>query len=169
LRQGAAVTEDKSREATIRRLFRLSLFLKAADSIAEVIGSLVLFAASNEAILRLTRAITRRELLEDPNDVLANFLMHSAHAFSLSQKSAASIFLLSHGAVKLFLVVMVLRERPWAYPVFMVALGLLISYQSYQLSLGFSLWLAVLTVLDAVVLWLTWHEYRLQRRHRSAR
>jgi uncharacterized membrane protein len=47
----------------------------------------------------------------------------------------------------------------------MLALGLLIAYQSYQLSLGFSPWLAVLTVLDVVVLWLTWHEFRLQRRH----
>jgi uncharacterized membrane protein len=161
----AAVTENKSREATIRRLFRFSLLLKAADSLAEVVGSVVLYLVSNETILRLTRAITRRELLEDPNDVVANFLMRSAEALSLGQKSAASFFLFSHGAVKLFLVIMVLRDRPWAYPVFMLALGLLIAYQSYQLSLGFSPWLAVLTVLDVVVLWLTWHEFRLQRRH----
>jgi len=168
LQKGAAVTEERSREATIRRLFRLGLYLKAADSIMELAGSAMLLLVSNDAILRLARAITRHELLEDPNDVIANYLLHSAERFSIDQKSAASFFLFSHGTVKLFLVVMVLQERAWAYPVFIVALGLLITYQCYQLSLVFSLWLAALTVLDVVVLWLTWHEYRVQRRDRSA-
>ena len=158
------MTESSVREARIRRLFRLGLFLKAADSIAELVGSVVVHLVSNESIVQLARALTRRELLEDPNDVVANFLLHSAEAFSIDQQSAASIFLFTHGAVKLFLVVMVLQNRRWAYPVFMVALVLLITYQCYQLSLVFSLWLAALTVLDVVVLWLTWHEYRLQRR-----
>jgi uncharacterized membrane protein len=156
--------KSPSREATIRRVFRLSLFLKAAHSVLELFGGLALYAVSNDVILRLTRAITSHELLEDPNDIVANFLLRSAETFSIDQKSAASIYLLSHGAVKLFLVIMVLKDHPWAYPVFMLALALLISYQSYQLTLGISVWLAVLTVFDIVVLWLTWHEYRLHRR-----
>jgi uncharacterized membrane protein len=168
VRKEAAVTEDSSREATLRRLFRIGLYLKAADSLLELAGSAMLFLVSNDVILRLARAVTRRELLEDPNDVIANFLLRSAERFSIDQKSAASFFLFSHGAVKLFLVIMVLQERAWAYPVFMVALGLLITYQCYQLSHVFSLWLAALTVLDVIVLWLTWHEYRVHRRGRSA-
>lgn len=159
--------DDKSREATIRSLFRIGLYLKAADSLMELVGSAMLFWVSNDVILRLARAITRHELLEDPNDVIANFLLSSAEKFSIDQKSAASFFLFSHGAVKLFLVVMVLQERNWAYPVFMAALGLLVTYQCYQLSHVFSLWLAALTVLDVVVLWLTWHEYGVHRRDRS--
>lgn len=158
--------EDRRREATIRRLFRLGLYLKAADSIAELAGSAMLYFVSNDAILRLARAMTHRELLEDPNDVIANYLLHSAERFSIDQRSAASFFLFTHGAVKLFLVIMVLQGRAWAYPVFMVALALLITYQCYQLSHALSLWLAALTVLDVIVLWLTWHEYRVQRRDR---
>jgi uncharacterized membrane protein len=157
------VPKPGSREATIRRVFRFSLFLKAAHSVLELIGGLALYVASNDAILRLARALTHNELLEDPKDLVANFLLGTAQSLSLDQKSAASIYLLSHGAIKLFLVVMVLRERPWAYPTFMIALALLITYQSYQMSLGFSVWLAALTVFDVVVLWLTWHEYRLHR------
>ena len=64
---------------------------------------------------------------------------------------------------------MVLRDRAaWAYPAFMIALVLLIAYQSYQIALAFSLWLAVLTVFDAAVLVLTWHEYKLHRRVKEA-
>ena len=55
----------------------------------------------------------------------------------MSRKEAAAIYLISHGAIKLFLVIMVLRERvAWAYPVFMIALMLLIAYQSYQIALA---------------------------------
>ena len=96
-------------------------------------------------------------------------VMHSAQALSVSQKAAAAIYLISHGAIKLFLVIMVLRDRAaWAYPAFMIALVLLIAYQSYQIALAFSLWLAVLTVFDAAVLVLTWHEYKLHRRVKEA-
>ena len=157
--------ENARREAAIRRIFRVSLFLKAADSVLEIVGSVLLYIATNAEILWLARLATQSELSEDPNDFVANFILRSAQSFSLDQKSAASIYLLSHGAIKLFLVVMVLRERPWAYPAFMVALVLLIAYQSFQLTLGLSIWLLALTIFDAVVLWLTWHEYRLQRRH----
>jgi len=149
------------RENTIRNIFRVGLVLKAVHSVSELLGGVALYVASNEAIIHVTRLITSSELLEDPNDLVANFLLHAAQSLSLDQKSAAALYLLSHGGIKLFLVVMVLRERPWAYPVFIAALALLITYQSYRLALGFSPWLAALTLFDLVILWLTWHEYRL--------
>ena len=150
-------------EARIKQIFRISLILKAALSLVEIIGGAALLAASNETIVSIADWLTRRELLEDPRDLVANFLMQSAGHLSIDQKSAAAVYLLSHGAVKLFLVLAVLREKRWAYPLFMIALTLLIGYQTYQLSLGFSLWLAVLTIFDLVILVLAWHEYRLTR------
>ncbi len=153
------------REETIRRIFWVSLVLKAIDSAIEVAGGVALYFITDAFILRMVHALTRSELLEDPRDVVANLLLRSAEALSVDQKKAAAIYLFSHGAIKLFLVIMVLRERMWAYPIFMAALALLIVYQTYQISLGFSLWLTALTVLDIVVLVLTWHEYGLHRRH----
>jgi uncharacterized membrane protein len=111
-----------NREATLRQVFRLGLLLKAAHSLLELIGGVALYATSNEAIRDATRSITSNELLEDPNDLVANFLLRTAESLSLNQKSAASLYLLSHGAVKLFLVTMVLRGHAWAYPLFMAAL-----------------------------------------------
>jgi uncharacterized membrane protein len=152
------------RERKIRRLFRISLWLKAADSVVELVAGLALLLGSGDLILRWVRGLTQHELLEDPNDVVATTLLHWAEALSLSHQTSASLYLLSHGVVKLFLVAMVLLGKKWAYPVFMAALGVLIVYQTYQLTLGFSIWLLGLTVLDAIVLVLTWHEYGFQRR-----
>ena len=152
------------REITIRRVFRWSLILKAIDSAIEMAAGVALYYLSQSFIMGFVRWLTRTELLEDPRDFIANWLMHSAEALSVSRKDAAAVYLLSHGAIKLFLVVMVLREKDWAYPLFMAALVLLIAYQSYQITFAFSPWMAVLTVFDAVVLVLTWHEYRLHLR-----
>ncbi len=157
------------REVIIRRVFRIGLILKAIDSVIEMAGGAALYLIPSGLIVGLANWLTRSELLEDPRDFLANMIMHSAQALSVPQKSAAAMYLFSHGAIKLFLVVMVLRDRAaWAYPAFMVALVLLIAYQSYQIALAFSLWLAALTVLDVVVLVLTWHEYGLHRRVKEA-
>lgn len=157
------MTDSRRREALIRRVFRFSLVLKAAHSVLELIGGVALYAASGEAILRAARALTRHELLEHPNDIVARSLLRAAEALSIEQKAAATVYLLSHGVVEIVLVVMILRNRIWAYPLYMVALGVLIVYQCYQLTLGFWLWLALLTLWDAVVVYLTWHEFRVQR------
>jgi uncharacterized membrane protein len=164
-----AEAEKDGREATIRRVFRISLVIKAVDSAIEMAAGAVLYALPQATILGFARWLTHAELLEDPRDFLANLLMHSAEALSMPRKTAAGLYLITHGAIKLFLVVMVLREKNWAYPAFMAALALLIVYQSYQFVVGSSLWLGVLTVFDAIVLVLTWHEYGLQRRDRERR
>lgn len=156
-------------ERRVRILFRWSLWLKALLSLSEILGGLALEFVGNATIVGLARALTRSELLEDPNDRIANFLLDQAHRFSVDQQSFAAFFLLSHGAVKLVLVAGVLAGIGWAYPAFMIALVLLIAYQGYRLIfLGFSLWLSWLTILDIVILILTWHEYRLHRAAEAA-
>ncbi len=155
-------------EQRIHRVFQISLLLKAAHSVIEIAAGILLFAVSTDGILRIVNLLTQEELLEDPRDRIANYLLRTARNLSVDDKSSAAFFLLSHGVVKLFLIIAVLRGKPWAYPAFMLALGGLIAYQSYQLLHVTSIGLAGLTVLDAIVLMLTWHEYRfaiLARHH----
>jgi len=157
------VTNSGHREAVIRRIFRISLVLKAIHSIVELLAGVVLYAASGEAILRVAHALTRHELLENPNDLFARLLLRAADSLAIDEKAVATVYLLSHGIVEIFLVVMILLNRIWAYPLYMAALSLLILYQGYQLTLDFWLWLALVTAWDVVVVCLTWHEFRVQR------
>jgi uncharacterized membrane protein len=71
----------------------------------------------------------------------------------------------SHGVVKLALVVGLLRNKLWAYPASLIALGLFIVYQLYRYSYTHGIGLIVLTAFDVFVMWLIWHEYRLVRQH----
>jgi uncharacterized membrane protein len=111
--------------------------------------------------------LTQEELVEDPHDFIATHLHSFAHDFSVSSKNFYALYLLSHGIIKILLVVGLLNNNLWAYPASLVALSLFIVYQIYRFLYTHSLGLVALTLLDLIVIWLVWHEYRLVRNHRS--
>jgi uncharacterized membrane protein len=148
------------KEAHVHRLFKVTLLLKALHSLLEIISGTLLAAMRTDTLSGIAKFVTQGELFEDPNDLIANYFLRLAQNVSVSSKATAGFFLLSHGTVELVLVLTVMRRCAWAYPAFMVALGLLIGYQSYQLWHVFSVGLTALTIFDTLVLVLTWNEYR---------
>ena len=70
-------------------------------------------------------------------------------------------------AVKLLLLIGLWREKLWSYPLAIVVFTAFIAYQLYRFSFTHSPSLLLLTLMDFVVIWLTWHEYVTLRRHRS--
>jgi uncharacterized membrane protein len=147
-------------EKYLHRVFEISLVLKAVFAVAEILAALGAYLVTPRRMSWLIMVITRAELAEDPRDVIANYLIHWAQHFSVSTQRFVVAYLLSHGAVKLWLIVGLLRRRIWYYPVALIVFGLFIFYQLYRFSFTHSLWLLVITMVDVVVIGLTWHEYR---------
>ena len=141
------------------------MLLKGAHAVIECVGGIILAIVSTKRIGRFVDALTQDELVKDPNDVVATHLRTFAQHFSVDSKNFYAFYLLSHGIVKVFLVWGLLRNKMWAYPTSLVVLGLFIVYQLYRYAYTHSLGLVALTVLDLIVMWLVWHEYRLMRRH----
>ena len=155
-------------EENIHRLFEVSLVLKGLFALSEIAGGVVAYFISRRFLLGIVTAITQDELTEDSRDLVANYLLHQAQGFSVTAQHFTAFFLLSHGLVKLWLIVGLLRERLWYYPTAIVVFALFIGYQSYRFSFTHSLVLALITALDVVVIGLTWHEYRYLRRRKAA-
>jgi uncharacterized membrane protein len=151
-------------EKSLRRLFEVSLWLKAAHSLIEVVAGLLLYLLPQDAITALVRQLTWAELMEDPGDLVANALRHAAEGFGADAQSFAAWYLFSHGAIKLALVAAVLANRTWAYPAFIAAMIGFVAYQVHLLRLDLSAPLVVITVVDLIVLALAIHEYRYRRR-----
>jgi uncharacterized membrane protein len=144
--------------------FKIGLVLKGLDGILEVVGGLLLLFLSPAAIEHIVRTLTAHELSEDPHDLIARHLLHTASHLTTSTTLFGAIYLLSHGAAKLVLVVLVLRDKLWAYPWLIALLLAFIVYQLYRITfVHFSIGLAALTVFDAVLVWLTWREYQAKR------
>ena len=151
-------------ERRIHQIFVVSVLVKGAHALIECIGGVGLYLISTDKIEALVNRATQEELLEDPNDFLATHLLSMAQHFSVATKSFYAFYLLSHGLIKLLLVVGLLRNQLWSYPASLVALAAFIAYQLYRFSYTHSAGLILLTVFDLIVIALIWHEWRLMRR-----
>lgn len=147
-------------ERTIHFVFRVTLWVKGLFALTEIAGGVAAFFIRRQLLVGVASAITQGELHEDPHDLIANFLLHSAEHLSISAQKFTAYYLLSHGLVKLWLIVGLLRERLWYYPTALVVFGLFILYQLYRFDSTHSPWLLLITAVDLVVIALTWHEYR---------
>jgi uncharacterized membrane protein len=152
-------------EHRIRQIFQISVLLKGAHAAIECIGGMALALISTTTIVSWVSALTQDELIENPNDFLATHLLAWAQGFSVETKHFYAFYLLSHGLVKLLLVVGLLRNKLWSYPASLAILGLFIIYQLYRFSYTHGMGLILLTVFDVLVMGLIWHEYNLIRRH----
>lgn len=143
------------------RAFRISLYLKGLDGLMETLGGLFLLIVRPEQINHFAAWLTHGELSQDPRDFIANHILRTAHNLSGSALAFGAAYLLSHGIVKLVLVIEVLRDKLWAYPALIVVIGLFIVYQIYRMAVdGFSWGMLLLTIFDFIVVYLTVKEYR---------
>jgi uncharacterized membrane protein len=146
------------------KTFKIGLVLKGLDGVLEVAGGILLLFLSPRAIEHIVRTLTAHELSQDPHDLIARYLVHSASHLTTGTTLFGAVYLLSHGLAKIVLVALVLRDKLWAYPWLIALLLAFIAYQIYRLTaVHFSVGLTALTVFDAALVWLTWREYRSKR------
>lgn len=147
------------REKWLRRLFQIGVIVKGVDGALEAAGGALFLLVSRARLTHWLFQLTGPELLEDPDDRMANALRHAFTHLSPGEKLFGSIYLLVHGAIKIFLVIYLLRGKLWAFPIAIIALVAFIGYQLYRLNAHFSWTLLALTILDIFIILLIWHEY----------
>lgn len=150
-------------ERSIHRIFEVSVFLKGGHALIECVGGILLALVSTRSITDFVGRATQHELSETNPDLIAMTVLRWSQGFSVETQHFYAYYLLSHGVVKLLLVIGLLREKYWAYPASLIVLGLFIAYQLYRYSFTHSPMLIALSVFDVLVIGLVWHEYRLMR------
>ncbi|QND68449.1 DUF2127 domain-containing protein [Mesorhizobium loti] len=153
-------------ERRIHQIFEVSIWLKGAHALIECVGGILLYVVTTDAIASWVNTFTQEELIEDPNDFIAGYLSQMASHFSIASKEFYAFYLLSHGLIKLLLVVGLLRGKLWSYPASLAALGAFMVYQVYRYSYTHSFGLLVLTVFDALVMVLIWDEWKFVRQQK---
>jgi uncharacterized membrane protein len=164
------------RAPAIHALFRVGVLLKAVDAVLELAGGVLILVLGPAELHRAVFALTAHDLSNDPGDVVALALRHAVVKLDLNAAVFAGIYLLLHGVVKLLLVAGLLRGTRWVFPVTLWCLGIFVAYQLYRYSHTGSLLLLALSVVDLLVMWVVWREYRsrfgggpLPRRHAMPR
>lgn len=151
----------------VDRAFHISLILKALDGLFEVLGGLVLLLIRPTEIQKISHHLTAGTLSHNPHSFWATHIVDWANNIGKGSLIFGAVYLLSHGIVKIFVVVEVWRNKSWAYPLLLVVIGLFIIYQIYYLIFKkVTAGMVSLTIFDLIIVGLTWIEYqRHKRRH----
>ena len=153
-------SETVRRYNIIHKSFEIGILLKGIDGILEIIGGILLAILNPKRLNKLIRLLTQHELIEDPKDVAANFIIRLGAKFSISTQNFAVFYLISHGIIKLILIILLWKKKMWAYPLSIVSLILFSFYQVYRYTNTHALSLIVLTVFDTMMIILTLMEYK---------
>jgi uncharacterized membrane protein len=151
----------------LRKAFRTGITMKGVDGLLEVTGGVLLWFVKPQAMGRALAALSLHELSRDPHDFIGIHLLHVSEKLAHSNPLFASLFLLSHGLAKVGLAVALWLNELWAYPIAIAVFSMFGIYQIYRITHTHSIALVLLTLLDAVVVWLTWEEYRVEKSKRS--
>ena len=147
--------------------FRTGITLKGIGGLMETAGGVLLWFISPAALSAMVRNLLEREEQRDPYDFIAAHFLHLARDIGHADPTFASLYLLSHGVVKTILVIALWFNKYWAYPLTIAVFGGFMAYQVYRYTHTHSFALLALTIFDAAVVWLTWHEYQAQKKKRA--
>jgi uncharacterized membrane protein len=144
--------------------FRVGITLKGLDGLLETLAGLLLLVARPEVLARIVQDIGNSNWLWDVNGYVADHLLQASERLTSGGKMFAAVFLLAHGLAKVILVVGLWLDRLWAYPLLMGVLSAFIVFQMHRYERTHSATMLIFSVFDALVIYLTWREYRLRLR-----
>lgn len=150
----------KLTQKQVHLLFKIGVVSKGIDGFLEVVAGMALFFVTTDSLRGLMGWLTQSELSEDPDDFVATHLVRFFNHLSINTKYFAAIYLLAYGMVKLGLVAGLLLEKSWAHPTALIVLGLFLGYQLYRISQTHSLDLAFFSLIDLLILFFIWRDYR---------
>lgn len=141
-------------------LFLVGILFKGLDGVLELVGGILFLLIKQDSIANYTTLLFRQELVEDPNDIIANYLIHLTSHISVNTELFAAIYMLVHGIIKVSIVSGLYLRKLWIYPAAELVLTIFVIYQIYRFSHTFSILLIFLTIIDIFIIVLIRSEYK---------
>jgi len=154
-------------EKDYRQLFRIGIFIKAADGLIEACAGIFFYFAGYPTINHILFSIFHGGIAESPRNAFWQFFINEWHSIALSSSSFWGLLFFAHGAIKLTLSVALLKNYLWAYPTAAIVFAVFVGYEIYSLTNHPSLFLWGITIFDALVVGLILHEYRQIKKHHA--
>ena len=142
--------------------FRVGITIKGVDGLLEAVGGALLWFKVNSLNAWL-QALCQHELARDKHDIIFRHISAASQKLASGSPLFASLYLLSHGLVKVVLVVCLWANRLWAYPLTIAVFGAFMVYHLYRFTHTHSWALIILTLFDGLLIFLTWKEYQDQK------
>ena len=153
------------RENFLHLLFKGVILFKGVFGILQIFVGAFILMVNRAAVGEFLLYAAHGELLEDPTDPFANLVVRFAENLSANTETFIGAYFLVYGAIKLFLVIGLLRRKEWSYSTAIILLSLFISYELYRVMHTHSLFLGVMIAIDMLTILLIYQEYKSVLRH----
>jgi uncharacterized membrane protein len=147
----------------IHRMFEVGVALKGLHALFELVMGSAILAVSPVAVSNFFLRLAFSEQSRGAPAFVADFLLNLARAVQHGGQHFAGVYLIVVGLINMVLAIGLLTGALWSYPAALGALALLMSYQMYRYTHTHAIALIALTLFDAIVWLLVWHEYRALR------
>jgi uncharacterized membrane protein len=145
------------------RIFRLGMYWRIGYGVLRILLAIIFLKVVNVPFNDVFRQIFGYELLEDPNDPLVSAISLFLDTHPITITYFATAYLLFWGTVDIVLSSLLLRHYLWAFPVSLALIGPFVLYEVYRFIHTYSLMLLTMIVIDVMVFWLIWREYKQVR------
>ncbi|MFM6962962.1 MAG: DUF2127 domain-containing protein, partial [Micrococcales bacterium] len=112
----------RSETQLLHRTFMLSIAGKGLFGLIELIGAVAALIITPEQVKAFTHWITAGLVHDNPNNVVAQWLLTAGNHVTGATTLWISAYLVLHGLTKVVLVIALFRDKLWAYPSMLVAL-----------------------------------------------
>lgn len=141
--------------------YDIGIAIKGFDGTVELIAGILLWVAPG--LLHRTLQALLGEAREG-NSRMMQFVADNIGRIDADLAKSGLVivifFLIMHGVVKVGLVICLFKKWHWAYPWAIGVLGAFLVYQVYVFVKHPTFAMAVFSLLDAVIVWLVYKEYR---------
>lgn len=149
---------DKKKEMKVVDVtFDILLIGKSIFAFFETLAGFALFfvtpAVLNSWIEHLTAGRFHQHFI-------THALQQFGHSYTADLQLFAAIYLIVHGGVKLFTLVLLWRRVLWAYPLSLIVFALFTVWQGYEWIAKHSLGMFFIVLLDILMIVLTWIEWQ---------
>jgi uncharacterized membrane protein len=149
-----------SKDSVLDIGFYGGLVIKAASSLVEFLGGILMLVLSHDWLNHLIMIISASELSEDPKDMVMNTLIRLGQNLSISSQHSVAIYLLLHGITKLTVIWLLLKKKLWAYPLAVGVFGLFVMYEMYSYFHTRSVLLQINVIVDIAIIVMVVLEYK---------
>jgi len=161
--------DEREKEKIVDRGFRWGMAIKLTEGIIEIIFGFALLVFSHGELSRFARRIFYNELMREPNDLFANFIIKMTEIVSVDKRVLFAVIAIALGLMKLVLIIGVLREKKKVYLIYIGVLAGFIAYQSYRFAFTGSWILMFFNFIDILVIAFVYLEYREKVKHLKKR
>lgn len=147
-------------DKTVHTAFDIGLSFKGLDALLEITVGIGLLFLTPQRMQTVVEFITYQLPAHGVEETIARYLIAFGHSFSISSQHFAVIYMLSHGILKMVVILFLWRQKLWAYPISIYVFVFFIAFQMYRFTETYSVMLILLTILDLFMIALTILEYR---------